>query len=389
VNFRKTIRFIHLWLGLVSGLVVFILGISGSILVFELEIKSLLNINREKKEVPVQDLPPAQPSEVYKNAIAVLPENKKSLYYTTGAEPNHALVTWSYIIPDTTKKEGHYVAISQDPYTGQVLNVENWNNDFFGFMTKLHYSLLLPGDIGGKITSYATLIFVVLMISGLILWYPRNKNAVKQRFKIKFNASPKRLNYDLHNVLGFYISWIAIFIAITGMLFGMEWFKNGVFFLADGGKSKVETEKIESSIPSNLDAITIDQQLRIVDSIVNLTLAQNQEHYRNHSVGFAVNAIAPINLGIFTTKGANYYRHNEFSFDQYSGKLLHAEKWEDQTPSERIQHLNYSIHIGAIGGLATKFLAFFASLFAASLPITGFLIWWGRRKKIKKTVSQY
>jgi uncharacterized iron-regulated membrane protein len=43
--------------------------------------------------------------------------------------------------------------------------------------------------------------------------------------------------------------------------------------------------------------------------------------------------------------------------------------------------MNYDIHVGAIGGLTGKIIAFIASLVCASLPVTGFLIWWGKRRK--------
>ncbi|NLE31428.1 MAG: PepSY domain-containing protein [Bacteroidales bacterium] len=43
--------------------------------------------------------------------------------------------------------------------------------------------------------------------------------------------------------------------------------------------------------------------------------------------------------------------------------------------------MNYDIHVGSIGGWAGKFLLFFVSFFIASLPVSGFLIWWQRRKK--------
>jgi uncharacterized iron-regulated membrane protein len=46
--------------------------------------------------------------------------------------------------------------------------------------------------------------------------------------------------------------------------------------------------------------------------------------------------------------------------------------------------MNYDIHTGAILGLPGKFLAFFASLICASLPVTGVYVWWGRKNKAKK-----
>ncbi len=52
--------------------------------------------------------------------------------------------------------------------------------------------------------------------------------------------------------------------------------------------------------------------------------------------------------------------------------------------SQKIMRMNYDVHVGAIAGLPGKILAFFLSAIIASLPVTGFLIWWGRRKKAKK-----
>jgi uncharacterized iron-regulated membrane protein len=48
---------------------------------------------------------------------------------------------------------------------------------------------------------------------------------------------------------------------------------------------------------------------------------------------------------------------------------------------ERLVEMNYDIHVGAIGGLTGKIIAFIASLVCASLPVTGFIIWWGKRRR--------
>ncbi|MNE72299.1 hypothetical protein D3C80_1682250 [compost metagenome] len=59
-------------------------------------------------------------------------------------------------------------------------------------------------------------------------------------------------------------------------------------------------------------------------------------------------------------------------------------RFKNATVADKIQRMNYDIHVGAVLGLPGKILAFFASLIASSLPITGFMIWWGRRKKSKE-----
>ncbi len=50
----------------------------------------------------------------------------------------------------------------------------------------------------------------------------KNKRRAKQGFVVKWKASPKRLAYDLHKVLGFYASWIVIFTALTGLMFAFD-----------------------------------------------------------------------------------------------------------------------------------------------------------------------
>jgi uncharacterized iron-regulated membrane protein len=47
----------------------------------------------------------------------------------------------------------------------------------------------------------------------------------------------------------------------------------------------------------------------------------------------------------------------------------------------KVRRAVYPIHTGSFGGVFTKIIALLVSLFAASLPVTGFLVWWGRRKK--------
>jgi len=70
-------------------------------------------------------------------------------------------------------------------------------------------------------------------------------------------------------------------------------------------------------------------------------------------------------------------------FDRYTAKPLRTIRYEDKNNGEKFRFINYDLHVGSILGFPGKVLAFFASLIAASLPITGFLIWWGRNNKKK------
>src|SRR5688572_4624294 len=94
-----------------------------------------------------------------------------------------------------------------------------------------------------------------MLISGLILWWPKNKKASRQRFSIKWSARWRRKNYDLHNVLGFYSLGIALILALTGLVWGFEWFAKSAHTIAGGEKSLMYEEPLSDSTNFQLASV--------------------------------------------------------------------------------------------------------------------------------------
>ncbi|MBC8110454.1 MAG: PepSY domain-containing protein, partial [Verrucomicrobia bacterium] len=94
-------------------------------------------------------------------------------------------------------------------------------------------------------------------------------------------------------------------------------------------------------------------------------------------------SIAPIRL-VLRYPYQLVRKQNTLHFDQYSGKLLKTDLYKDFNTADKIRVSNYDLHTGQMFGIFGKTIWFMAALFAASLPITGFLIWWNKRKKVKK-----
>ncbi|HTN09155.1 PepSY-associated TM helix domain-containing protein [Agriterribacter sp.] len=368
MTFKKLTRKIHLWLGLSSGLVVLILGITGCILVFELEIRNMTESFRNVKVENKAVLPPSELKAIAEKHLT----SKKALGIEYPGKDKAAVASYY--------DEKEYELLFMNPYSGEVLKHKNMNKDFFRIVLDGHYYLWLPNDIGQPIAASATLVFLVMMISGLILWWPKNKAAKKQRFTIKWSAGWRRKNYDLHNVLGFYMTWIAIFLAITGLVFGFQWFAKSLYWITSGGETMVEHTHPVSDTTKTA-------------SFANMADHLWQEHRaglkENESIGvyFAGIPTDPVEIAI-NHKPGTYYNSDYYHYDQYTGKELpatgsYAGKFEDAPLADKIVRMNYDMHVGAILGLPGKILAFFASLIAASLPVTGFYIWLGRKKKKK------
>ena len=374
MKFKKAVGKIHLWLGLASGLLVCFLGITGCMLVFEKEIERFI--------APYQFVAPQQksylaPSQLKAAAERSLGNDRKAISIEYGSR-NKAALAYYY-----NAKE--YLIIYLNPYTGAVLKRKNMNHDFFRFIINGHYYLWLPREIGQPIVASATLIFVVMMISGLILWWPKNKAARKQRFSVKWSAKWRRVNYDVHSVLGFYMTWVSIFIALSGLVMGFQWFAKTVYWTSSGGKSLPEYVGATSDTMVVKPALLRDA----TDMAWQQTLPLLKDN-ESLSVTFPAFSAAPIDISINHRPGT-YYNQDVYHYDQYTLRPLTAQgvfsgSYAQAPVAAKLSRMNYDIHVGSIGGLFTKILAFFGSLIAASLPVTGFILWRGRNKKKKVIV---
>ncbi|MXV16812.1 PepSY-associated TM helix domain-containing protein [Hufsiella ginkgonis] len=370
MTFKKIIGKIHLWLGLSSGLIVLFLAVTGCILAFEREIE---DATQSYRFAEAQDKLPLAPSVIKQIADRQLPGKAvHSIGYETGRS--------TIAVYFGSEPEAYYYLVFLDPYAGKVLKVKDMSVDFFRVVIMGHYYLWLPPAIGQPIVASATLIFFLLMITGLILWWPRHKAALKQRFSVKWNARWRRVNYDMHNVFGFYMTWVAVFIAVTGLIMGFQWFSKSVYWVASGGKQVVEYHEVFSDtakIAAWKGAPAIDQ----------LWLKTRQDNPR---FGGSVEMHPPandkgvievaINPDTETYWRADYRYYDQHTLEEITVNHLYG-RYRNTSVADKIIRMNYDVHVGAIGGIPGKSLAFCASLVAASLPVTGFLIWRGRNKK--------
>jgi uncharacterized iron-regulated membrane protein len=370
---KKILHFLHLWLGMGSGLIVFILAVTGCIYAFQQEIQEA---TQSFRYVEPQKKPFLPPSEFRVIAERALP-NKKIHSVQYADNKTAVVITFFNFNPE------YYYLMYANPYTGEILETRNMDSDFFRFILMGHYYLWLPPAIGQPIAASATLIFVFMLLSGLVLWWPKNKAAIKQRFKVKWNAQWRRKNYDLHNVLGFYSIPIALIIACTGLIMGFQWFSKSVYWATSGGQSMTQYYEPEST-----GKRVSNDKTPIIDVLWKKTIAENPtaQTIEMHYPETAKSTIAAVTNPLDGT----FYKADYIYYDQYSLKQIPVThnfgRYHDElTLANKIMRMNYDIHIGAIMGLPGKILAFIISFITAGLPVTGFMIWWGRRKKSKKS----
>ncbi|GAB3924220.1 PepSY-associated TM helix domain-containing protein [Mucilaginibacter myungsuensis] len=367
--FKKALLFCHRWLGFISGLVVFIVSITGCIFCFQDEIQDALYDHRH---VVAQDKPYKKPSELLASVKRDFPKAISTDYIVYYGKDRPAGV-----FANMGKDGFEYVFLN--PYTAQITYHEKPQTNFFVIVEYIHMYLLIPPPIGKWVVSIAVIIFMLIMVTGLILWWPKRKSDRKRSFTIKWGAKWRRVNYDLHNVLGFYATAVALILSISGLAIAFEAVSEFFYKAANGGttyaweKKEVHSDSLHTTLTAKQPVIDIAlAHAQKVSPMAEMFLIHNDPTLSG-----------AIGVGAYA-KSYHYYRRDGWEFDKYSGKLLQTYMMDKKSAGLKLQEMNYDIHVGQILGLPGKIIAFLASLIAASLPITGFIIWLGKRNKKSK-----
>ncbi|WP_257669966.1 PepSY-associated TM helix domain-containing protein [Parapedobacter tibetensis] len=373
---RKLFRYLHRWLGLTTGLIVFIVSVTGCIYVFSDELKGLFYgkrlfiVEQEAAFLPLsvlkdnaqRALDPSHPI----TRCDVFPKGNRSWIFRAAKTKPGAIGYWNYY--------PYYYRVYVNPYNGEIVHIENSKWEFFQVVLSLHMNLLLGERIGKPLVGYAVVGFLFILISGVVLWWPRKwkKKKLRQRFAIKWKGSVKRVTYDLHNVPGFYILIPVFIIATTGLVFSFNWADQAVQYLFNGGTPAMKRTLPVSAPSAQYADSALDTAVR---SVMHAHTGADML-----SIRFRAGETSPIDIQTRLRKSRTstfvwYY------FDRNDGRLLTKYGHRDITGGEKVRSMNYDLHVGSIGGTATKILACFCSLICASLPVTGFLIWYNKRRK--------
>ncbi|UMQ40748.1 PepSY domain-containing protein [Chryseobacterium sp. Y16C] len=381
---------LHLWLGLSVGLVVFIVSLTGSMYVFKDEIQNILRKDAiwvkpgtiTQSPVPIAVLKEKVSLEInekYPISSVEIPLDKNKSYEFLYYEKDKK--GWNYF---QEVKINKLVYVNQ--YTGQVLGVYDEKYDLFPILKAIHWSLLLKTDWGKYAVGIPVVLFIIMLLTGIVLWWPKNKKARRARFSFDWKnvKTWKRKNYDLHSILGFYVSFIALLMGLTGIYFSYPWVKNVFNFTLSGSLE----------LPKEKDIKSPDSLLAKNHSIYDITARETKNLYQESS-SFRIplkgknkkgKELKNIPVTVYQKEG-RFSERSLIVFDKYSGKTLSNKPHQSLTNAEKYANANYDIHTGSYFGLFGKIIWFLAGLVCTSLPVTGFLIWWGKYKKQGKKKS--
>lgn len=369
---RKCIHDLHLWLGLASALVLFVVCLTGTIYTFKDEVERLIEPEKFYVNPPadahynLDDLKTYVEAETGSKVtrISVAHDTKQALQFSIASKEAGKRGTQLYV----------------NPYTPAILGTgKGPASEFFGTVFKLHRWLLLDSNIGRPIVGWATVIFVLLSLSGFVLWFPKKVKgwkSIKPGFKIKFKGKWKRLNHDLHNTLGFYALFLILIMSFTGLCWSFEWYRGGLSSVLgtkvfDRSEGSWEIDK-----KSDGQVISLEEARSLGTSLLPYTARTT------------VYQLPKKENGILEVHKNPLERFQETAFDQvivnaYTGALLEKTIFAELTLGQQLASQIKPLHLGTVYGLFSKVLYGIACLLATSLPVTGFIIWYHKLKKKK------
>ncbi|MGI6323002.1 MAG: PepSY-associated TM helix domain-containing protein [Bacteroidales bacterium] len=372
---KKIFRKIHLWLSIPAGLFISLICFSGAILVFETEITEC--INRKLYVVDKSNGERLPVSEIVQKVTAELPDSASVSSVQISSNPKR---TYRLGIEGQNR-----TSVYVNPYTGEIVDTHTHKpNIFFGQVRQLHRWLMFRGDsriIGRRIVGISTIVMVVILLTGLIIWLPKNRKMARNRLRIRFRSGWRIFWYDFHVAIGFYATLLLLVMALTGLTWSFGWYRN-VFYSAFG----VETRQSHQGGGGAGNRQQRGRNMReekkpsidytIWDKAVEGAL-KNAESYKTLTV--TSNAVSIVSNNVVSNNRAS----DRYTFDSETGVITEISLYSEQPRQNKLRGWIYSFHTGSWGGIVVKILYFIAAIVGGLLPLTGYYLWFKRKYKRK------
>ena len=401
---KKIFRKIHLWLSVPFGLIITLVCFSGAMLVFENEVNEWFR--RDLYYVETVKESPLPMDKLLEKVATTLPDSVSVTGVSISSDPGRAY----QVSLSKPRRASLYV----DQYTGEVKG-KSERSGFFMFMFRMHRWLLdsmNPGNEGifwGKmIVGVSTLLLVFVLISGIVIWWPRTRKALKNSLKITATKGWRRFWYDLHVAGGMYALIFLLAMALTGLTWSFPWYRTAFYKVfgvevqqraAQGHEQKSDAQKRDTKLAAHREKKREGNEVRKGERSrrpennhsdmysVTSPFVYWQEIYdklRRQNPEYKQISISSGTASVSFNRFGNQRASDRCSFNTDNGEFTETSLYQHQDKSGKIRGWIYSVHVGNWGGMFTRILTFIAALLGSALPLTGYYLWIKRLIKVRK-----
>lgn len=368
---------LHSWSGVIFGLFIFVVSISGSFALFHEEILSW--------EDPARRLPrvefPAPLHDTFESWVARNAEGG-SIDFLRLSYPNRIAPYYEAVLITTDDKAGQ-VRLEQRwnaetatelPARGAGLSEWVWN---------FHRHLMWPDQLGGRtiglaLVGIAGVVLLLSIISGVLV----HKKILSEIFTLRFHRSQALKWKDTHKAFGVWGLPFYIMIAFTGSVLGIVIILAPIVAVLS---FKGDQQAVYKAIfGGNLEPVGVEAQMFSLDRIASFSHPQSR---------MPIAHVVIENWGDATARYELQFPANEslvlwdaYKISGVTGARVSYPQLDSPSNASQFVNAIAPIHYGSYGGLALKLLYFVLGASLAMISALGVLMWMDRRKK---TASEY
>lgn len=353
---KNIFRQIHLWLSVPFGLIVTIICLSGALLIFERDFS-----RPGQARIESDGKMPLPMDSILSSTQQYLSGDNQIVGVTTYPDPHLAY--------KVMLAKPAMAALWVNQYTGEVIG-DYERPAVFKWASAAHRRLFgkskAEGAFGAKtgklIIGITTIATLLIIISGIIIWWPA-KGQVKKKFTISTTKGSYKFWFDFHSVGGVISTLVLVACILTGLNWSFGWYRKAFYGTfgtevakPSSHKTPAENYPAWTTAYSNLSAANPDKEIRIYQDEADIVVG-----------GYG-----------------NQQSTDTYEFDPATGEILSATLYKDKKESNHVKGWIYSIHVGSWLGWTTKIIYFICVLIGAILPISGYYLWIKRLMLKKK-----
>lgn len=379
--FRKVLFWCHLTVGVIGGLVIFIMSATGALLTYERQIIAWVDTRN------YQTAPPSAGAEKLPIG-ALLAKVRES---EAGAKITSVTVRSDFSEPvamTLSPNQGASRTVFVNPYNGVVLGEDSKGvRDFFRFIRSWHLRMGTEGDnrpIGRAIATACNFGFLFIVISGIYLWWPRKQSwqQFKQILWFRRKLTGKARDFNWHNVIGFW-SFLPLFaVVFSGVVISYQWAGNLVYRVvgenppqqrgapANAGQQRGEAgrnnaQNSENEQPNQLNSLWSRAE-------------QQASGWQSITMRLPNSAEASVVFTIDQGTGGEPQKRATLTLDPKSGEVIRWEPFASFTLGRQLRSIMRFTHTGEVLGLVGQTVAGLVSLGACFMVWTGLALSWRR-----------
>lgn len=365
---RGILRNLHRWIGLVLGTWLVLVSLSGGMIVFRDEIEDFVH-DGLTRVVPNGSRTALQP--LYERALL---EHPGAVFHTVNlpGPADRAISFWGH------DRQGRSFHVYADPYTGRLLGSQLAERNVTEWLYLFH-AQLLGGGLGEQVNGLGSLVWTVLLVSGVLLWIPVRGRAWAEGLRVKGNAGWRRRTFDLHRALGMWTFIPLLVVVVTGAYFP---FKEPFRWLASTltRSSAVEVSPAPVRRSATAPWISLDRVLEASSAVLPQVPPNWIRLPEGGDGSFTVRKRLP---GEWRREGSNHLH-----FDPVDGRLLGADLHSERTAAQRLLRSLFPLHVGTFGGIVTRVLWLLLGFVPLVLFASSFVLWNARRRSVTPTSKQ-